>query len=63
MAGCFVASAAIIGTLVLVFLVVLALRPPTWVQVVIGVALAVGGATFAWLIASALAGHKSEEKS
>jgi phosphate/sulfate permease len=56
--GCLVAFAAIIGTLVLVFLISFALEPPAWLQVVIGVALAVGGAFFAWLVASGLGGHK-----
>ncbi|MEA2434205.1 MAG: hypothetical protein QOG54_1662 [Actinomycetota bacterium] len=56
--GCLVAFAAIIGTLVLVFLISFALEPPTWVQVIIGMSLAVGGAIFAWLVASALGGHK-----
>lgn len=52
--GCLVASMATVGILILVFLVAIALSPPTWVQVVLGVGLAVGGAIFAWLIASAL---------
>jgi phosphate/sulfate permease len=57
--GCLVASAAIVGSLVLVFLVVLALEPPTWAQVLIGVGLALGGATLAWLIAAALGKERS----
>lgn len=52
--GCLVASLATVGVLILVALVAIALSPPTWVQVVLGVGLAVGGAVFAWLIASAL---------
>lgn len=52
--GCLVASLATVGILILVFLVAIALSPPTWVQVVLGVGLAIGGAIFAWLIASAL---------
>lgn len=52
--GCLVASLSTVGLLILVALVAIALEPPTWVQVVLGVALAVGGAVFAWLIASAL---------
>ena len=52
--GCLVASMATVGILILVFLVAIALSPPTWVQVLLGVGLAIGGAIFAWLIASAL---------
>lgn len=52
--GCLVASMATVGILILVFLVAIALSPPTWVQVLLGVGLAFGGAIFAWLIASAL---------
>ena len=52
--GCFVAMAALTGTLILFFLVAIALEPPTWVQVVLGVLLAAGGAALAWLVAAAL---------
>ena len=52
--GCLVAALATVGVLILVFLIAIALSPPTWVQVVLGVGLAIGGAIFAWLIASAL---------
>lgn len=52
--GCLVAAMATVGILILVFLVAIALSPPTWVQVVLGIGLAIGGAVFAWLIASAL---------
>jgi hypothetical protein len=52
--GCLLAAIAMMGTLILVLLVVLALQPPAWVQVVLGVALTIGGAALAWLIASAL---------
>lgn len=51
--GCAVAAAAMIGVAILVFLVALALQPPTWVQVVLGAALAIGGAVFGWLVATA----------
>jgi hypothetical protein len=56
--GILVSSAAVVGILILVFLVAIALTPPTWVQVVLGVGLAVGGALFAWLIAHALGQRK-----
>ena len=53
-AGCLVAAAATIGVVILVFLVAIALQPPVWVQVVLGVGLAIGGAALAWLVASAV---------
>jgi hypothetical protein len=52
--GCLLATLSTIGVLILVALVAIALEPPTWVQVLLGASLAVGGAVFAWLIASAL---------
>ena len=52
--GCLLATLSTIGVLILVALVAIALEPPTWVQVLLGAGLAVGGAVFAWLIASAL---------
>ena len=48
-----VGGAATIGVVILVFLVALALQPPAWVQIVVGVVLAVGAAIFTWLVASA----------
>jgi hypothetical protein len=51
-----VGLAAITGSLILVFLVTFALRPPGWVQVLLGVALVAGGAVLGWLVANAL-GH------
>jgi hypothetical protein len=52
--GCLIASMSMVGVLILVGLVAIALSPPTWVQVVLGVGLVLGGAVFAWLIATAL---------
>ena len=52
--GCLLGTLSTIGVLILVALVAIALEPPTWVQVLLGAGLAVGGAVFAWLIASAL---------
>jgi hypothetical protein len=52
--GCLVATLSTVGVLILVALVAIALEPPTWVQVLLGAGLAVGGAVLAWLIASAL---------
>ena len=55
--GCLVGSLATVGTLILVALVAIALSPPTWIQVVLGVGLACGGAILAWLVAEALGRH------
>jgi predicted benzoate:H+ symporter BenE len=57
--GCLVGAAAIVGTLILVLLVTLALEPPEWVQVLVGLALVGGGAVLAWLVASALGRARS----
>ena len=52
--GCLVGAAAMIGTLILVLLVAFALRPPVWMQVMLGVGLAIGGGALTWLVVSAL---------
>jgi protein-S-isoprenylcysteine O-methyltransferase Ste14 len=52
--GCLVATAALVGVALMVLLLAFYLQPPTWVQVVLGVVLAVGGALLAWLVATAL---------
>ena len=59
--GCLLGALSTVGVLILVALVAIALEPPTWVQVVLGVGLAVGGAVFAWLIASALGQRKGRD--
>ena len=59
--GCLLGTLSTVGILILVALVAIALEPPTWVQVVLGAGLAVGGAVFAWLIASAL-GQRRESR-
>lgn len=61
--GCLVAAAATLGVAILVFLVALALQPPVWLQVGLGVALAAGGAAMAWLVASALTQSKASKVS
>ncbi|HVF52170.1 MAG TPA: hypothetical protein VNC78_01035 [Actinomycetota bacterium] len=53
-----IACVALLGLLILVALVALALPPPTWLQVVLGVALVLGATVFAWLVASALGSGK-----
>ncbi len=52
--GCLIAFVALTGSLILVLLIAIALQPPAWVQVVLGVGLASGGALLAWLVAAAL---------
>ncbi|MFP5353425.1 MAG: hypothetical protein ACLGIB_12790 [Actinomycetota bacterium] len=56
--GCLVGSLATVGTLILVALVAIALSPPAWMQVLLGVGLACGGAILAWLVAEALGRHQ-----
>lgn len=53
------AGAALIGIVILLFVVSFALQPPEWVQVVLGVALAMGAAVFTWLLASAFGSKRS----
>lgn len=49
-----VATAALLGLVVLVAIIAYALQPPGWLQMVLGVLMAAGAAVFAWLLASAL---------
>ena len=60
--GCLVAAVSMVGVLILVLLVAIALSPPVWVQVLLGVALALGGAALAWLVATALGQKESQER-
>ena len=59
--GCLVAAAATVGVVILVFLVSVALQPPVWLQVALGVTLAAGGAVLAWLVAAALSQGKTSK--
>jgi hypothetical protein len=52
--GCFLGAIAMIGSVILVSIIVFALKPPGWVQVVLGVVLLIIGAAIAWLVATAL---------
>ena len=52
--GAGVAAIALLGLLILVAAILIALQPPSWAQVAIGIGLTLGAAAFAWLIASAL---------
>lgn len=58
--GCLVGGLALGGTLILVVIVALIVQPPQWLQVVLGVALAIGATSFAWLFSSAL--RRGEER-
>jgi membrane protein implicated in regulation of membrane protease activity len=60
--GCLVASAATLGVVILVFIVAVALQPPVWVQITVGVVLAIGATVLAWLVASAVGQAKSDRK-
>ena len=59
--GCLLGGAALTGGIILMMLAAYALQPPTWLQITMGAALALGGALFAGLIASALG--QSRERS
>lgn len=61
--GCFLGSASLLGVLTLLIVISFALSPPTWVQVLLGVLLVVGGVAFAWLVASALGQGRSSDRS
>lgn len=52
--GCLVGGAALTGALILVLLVSIAVQPPAWLQIVLGVALVGGAMCLAWLFTSAL---------
>lgn len=60
--GCLVAAAAMVGLLILTLLVALAFQPPQWVQVLLGIGLALGGAALAWLVASSLGRARSDRE-
>ena len=51
--GCLVGAVALIGVLLLSALISFYLQPPAWVQVVLGVVLALGAVVLAWLVATA----------
>ena len=52
--GCFLGAIAMVGTVILVSIVVFALKPPGWVQVILGIGLILVGGAIAWLVATAL---------
>lgn len=52
--GILVGVAAMVGMLILVLLIAIALQPPAWVQVALGVGLVAGGGFLTWLVAAAL---------
>ncbi len=57
-----VATAALLGSFILVALIVVALEPPVWVQMVLGVIMAAGTAFLAWLVAAALGRNDDERR-
>ena len=59
--GCLVGAVALIGVVLLSALIAFALQPPTWVQIVIGVVLALGGVLLTWLVAAAWGRARAEE--
>lgn len=59
--GCLVGAVALIGVVLLSALVAFALQPPTWVQIVVGIALALGGAVLTWLVATAWGRARAEQ--
>lgn len=61
--GCLVASVALTGLLILILLVAIAISPPVWIQVLLGVGLSLGGALLAWLVATALKTRSQNEES
>ena len=53
--GIVVGLTAMVGLMILVVLVSLALEPPPWIQIVMGVFLVAVACVLAWLVAAALA--------
>ncbi|MGH2808982.1 MAG: hypothetical protein ACRDKT_17090 [Actinomycetota bacterium] len=60
--GCLVAAAATLGVVILVFIIAVALQPPVWVQITVGVVLAIGATVLAWLVAAAVGQAKVDRK-
>lgn len=59
--GCLLGATAMLGLFILTLLVALALQPPTWAQVLVGIALVAAGAALAWLVATSLGRTRSPE--
>jgi protein-S-isoprenylcysteine O-methyltransferase Ste14 len=59
--GCLVGAVALVGVVLLSALIAFYLQPPAWIQVALGVILALGGALLAWLVATAW-GRSSPER-
>lgn len=58
--GCLLGAAAMMGLLILTFLVALALEPPTWLQILMGVGLVGAGGALAVIVALALGQARSQ---
>jgi heme A synthase len=59
--GVVVGLTAMVGLMILVVLVSLALEPPAWLQILIGVVLVALACLLAWLVASALGRDKARD--
>lgn len=60
--GCLLGSAAVIGLVILTFLVAFALEPPTWVQIAMGIGLVGAGGALTVLVALALGQSRRAER-
>jgi membrane protein implicated in regulation of membrane protease activity len=49
-----VAGVALLGVGILAALLALYLQPPAWLQITVGILLALGGVLLAWLVATAV---------
>ena len=56
-----VASAALIGLVILVLVVAFALQPPVWAQILVGVLIVVGAVSFAWLLQAAMRSSRNDD--
>lgn len=52
--GCLLGLTAMVGLVIIALLIALAVQPPDWVQIIVGIGLVLGGAALAWLVAAAL---------
>lgn len=56
-----VASAALIGLVILVLVIAFAVQPPAWAQILVGVLIVVGVVSFAWLLQAAMRSSRRDE--
>jgi hypothetical protein len=60
--GCLLGMTALAGLSIITLLVAIALEPPKWLQIVIGLGLVGGGGALTWLVATALARSRTQER-